>query len=176
MTALHDETRARWGAYPPEQFIHVVLHGVLHHQLELTSVVVHVYTQIVHQFPGSSTLRVAPGGGKDPTRLRDLFLNMRACLSDAQMATGDKTLLLPYSPERYILDTVREVRPYIQAAERWARLIEADVQVSSAKLPGTRGKSFSEIAGEILKHLGDVTQVLDFAQGYGERIQVVSWS
>jgi hypothetical protein len=101
---------------------------------------------------------------------------MRACLSDAQNATGDKTLLLPYYPERYILDTVREVRPYIQAAERWARLIETDIEVSGAKLPGTRGKSFSEIAGEILKHLSDVEQVLDFAQGYGEKVQVVSWS
>src|SRR5690348_1862025 len=105
MTALHDETRSRWGAYPPDQFIRIVLHGAVRNKVELTSVVIHVYTQIVHQFPGSSSLRLKAAGeaSKEPTRLRDLFLNMRACMADAHSATqGDtRTLMLPYTPERY---------------------------------------------------------------------------
>jgi hypothetical protein len=173
MTALHDETRSRWGAYPPDQFIRIVLHGAIRNKVELASVVIHVYTQIIHQYPGSSGLRLKPAGDatKETPRLRDLFLNMRACMVDAQSATqGDtRTLLVPYTPERYIRDTADEIRRYVQSVERWARMIEKDPAVAEARLPGTRGgKSFGEVADEILKNLGDITQLLDFARDYAE--------
>ena len=173
MTALHDETRSRWGAYLPDQFIRIVMHGAVRNKVELASVVIHVYTQIVHQFPGSRGLRLKPAGeaSKEPTHLRDLFLNMRACMADAQSATqGDtRTLLLPYSPERYIRDTSDEIRRYVLSVERWARMIEKDSAVAEARLPGTRGgKSFAEVAAEILKNTGDIVQLLDFARDYAE--------
>jgi hypothetical protein len=173
MTALHDETRSRWGAYPPDQFIRIVMHGAVRNKVELASVVIHVYTQIIHQFPGSSGLRLKPAdeSSKEPTRLRDLFLNMRACMSDAQLATqGDtRTLLLPYTPERYIRDTSDEIRHYVLSVECWARLIEKDTAIAAARLPGTRGgKSFGEVADEILKNINDIVQLLDFARDYAE--------
>jgi hypothetical protein len=174
MTALHDETRSRWGAYPPEQFIRVVMQGTIRNKVELASVVVHVYTQIIHQYPGSGSIRFqgAEPSKKEPTRLRDLFLNMRACMADAQAATkGDtRTLILPYTPERYIRDTSDEIRRYIVSVEHWARLIEKDKKVAEARLPGTRGgKSFGEVASEILKNINDIIQLLDFARDYAEK-------
>jgi hypothetical protein len=173
MTALHNETRSRWSAYPPDQFIRIVMHGAIRNKVELASVVIHVYTQIVHQYPGSSSLRLKPAdeASKEPTRLRDLFLNMRACMADAQSATqGDtRTLMLPYTPERYIRDTSDEIRRYVVSVERWARMIEKDSAVAEARLPGTRGgKSFAEVADEILKNIGDILQLLDFARDYAE--------
>ncbi|MEO8606258.1 MAG: hypothetical protein ABI690_00125 [Chloroflexota bacterium] len=173
MTALHDETRSRWGAYPPDQFIRIVMHGAVRNKVELASVVIHVYTQIIHQFPGSSGLRLksVDEASKEPTRLRDLFLNMRACMADALSATqGDThTLLLPYTPERYIRDMSDEIRRYVVSVERWARMIEKDKAVAEARLPGTRGgKSFGEVADEILKNLNDIVQLLDFARDYAE--------
>jgi hypothetical protein len=173
MTALHDETRSRWGAYPPDQFIRTVMHGAVRHKVELASVVVHVYTQIVHQYPGSSSLRLQglDPETKEPTRLRDLFLNMRACMADAQAATlGDtRTLALPYTPERYIRDAADEIQRYIISVERWARMIEVDASIAETRLPGTsEGKSFGDIAGEILKNTGDVLQLLAFARDYAE--------
>lgn len=173
MSALHDETRSRWGAYPPDQFIRIVLHGRIRNKVELASVVIHVYTQIIHQFPGSSALHIknADTASKEPTRLRDLFLNMRACMADAQAATqGDtRTLMLPYTPERFIRDASDEIRRYVLSVERWARMVEMDVKIAQARLPGTTGgKSFGDIAGEILKHTGDILQLLDFARDYAE--------
>jgi|GEM_PF-2150732 len=171
MTALHDETRSRWSAYPPDQFIRMVLHGAIRNQVELASVIVHVYTQIIHQFPGSRDLHIHNADAKETTRLRDLFLNMRACMADAQAATqGDtRTLMLPYTPERYIRDAANEIRRYVLSVERWAHQIEMDVHVAEARLPGTTGgKSFGDIAGEILKNIGDIVQLLDFARDYAE--------
>jgi hypothetical protein len=173
MTALHDETRSRWGAYPPDQFIRVVLHGTIRNKVELASVVIHVYTQIIHQFPASSSIRIITpeAATKGPTRLRDLFLNMRACMADAQAATkGDtRTLLLPYTPERYIRDLSDEIRRYVLSVERWVKLIEADNKIAETRIPGTKGgKSLGEVAGEILNNTGDIIQLLDFAKDYAE--------
>jgi len=173
MTALHDETRSRWGAYPPDEFIRTVLHDAIRHKVELASVVIHVYTQIVHQFSGSSSLRLqgVDPETKEPTRLRDLFLNMRACMADAQAAAqGDtRTLVTPYTPERYIRDAADEIRRYIVSVERWAQMIQTDARVAGSRLPGTTGgKSFGDIAGEILKNTEGIIQLLDFARDYAE--------
>jgi hypothetical protein len=149
------------------------MHGAIRNKVELASVVIHVYTQIVHQYPGSSGLRLklTEEASKEPTRLRELFLNMRACMADAQSATqGDtRTLLLPYTPERHIRDTSDEIRRYVVSVERWARMIEKDTAIAESRLPGTRGgKSFGEVADEILKSIGDIVQLLDFARDYAE--------
>jgi hypothetical protein len=136
-------------------------------------VVIHVYAQIIHQFPGSSKLNIqnSDSTSKETTHLRDLFLNMRACMADAQAATqGDtRTLMLPYTPERFIRDSCDEIRRYVLSVERWTRMIELDVKIAEARLPGTTGgKSFGDIAAEILKHTSDILQLLDFACDYAE--------
>jgi hypothetical protein len=174
MTALHDETRSRWGAYPTDQFIRIVLHGRIRNKIELASVILHVYTQIIHQFPGSSKLQIqnTDTASKETTHLRQLFLNMRACMADAEAATqGDtRTLMLPYTPERYIRDACDEIRRYVLSVERWAHMIELDNKIAETRLPGTTGgKSFADIAGEILKNTGDIRQLLDFACDYAEK-------
>ena len=88
MNGLHDETRARWGAHDPEEFIDTVLNGALHQTLDMVSIVIHVYAQIVHQFPDSAALMVQPlaDGGQTPVCLRDVFLNMRTAIANAQNA------------------------------------------------------------------------------------------
>jgi hypothetical protein len=174
MNALHEETRARWGAHAPEQFIKTVMHDALRHKLDMASIVIHVYAQIVYQFPNSSALivRPLPGDDQPPLSLRTLFINMRDCAARAQTAVkgdDDMTYVLPYSHESYISRLTAEIRQHVTRVESWARTIEADPKIESVTLPGAKGKSFGDVASEIWRHTAEIGQLLDFAQAYVDK-------
>ncbi len=173
MAALHDETRARWSAYPPEQFVSVVMNGTLREKVKLASLIIHVYTQIIHQFPVTASMRVvyADGGAKAETRLREVFLNLRACIADVQeICAGDtRTLPTAYTTEEYILAVVGELRRYLRPIERWTEAIRTTLDVEDTKVPGFKGKTIGEIGMEIARSSGDISQILDFAESYVEK-------
>src|SRR5215510_5615258 len=141
MTGLHTDTRARWEHLEPEKFVGAVIYGTLRDKVKMPYMVISVYTQIIHSLPGTATiqLREAPAGGpNDVVKLRDLLKHMRACITDANdIIQGDiPTLPLEaYTPEGYILHTVRDVRRYIVHIDRWASAIENDPDMDLAPLP-----------------------------------------
>ena len=174
MSSLHTDTRARWGQLEPEKFVGAVLYGALRDKIKMAFMVVSVYTQIIHSLPGTASIRLSqppPGGPNDLTKLRDLLKHMRACITDANdIIQGDNpTLTLgSYTPEGYILHTVRDIRRYILNIERWSAAIENDPAIDLATLPGLNGKRAGDVATDILKHMAEILQLLDFAQTYAE--------
>ena len=174
MIGLQTETRARWHQLSPDKFIGSVLYGTLRDKIKLAYMVVNVYTQIVHSQPTTASLRLrtAPAGGpQDVTRLRDLLQHMRACINDANDIIQCDTPTLSsqsYTPEGYILYTIRDIRHYIQHIERWATAIEKDPDMDVTPLPGLNGKRAGDIAAEIMNHISEIMLLLDFAQQYAE--------
>jgi hypothetical protein len=171
---LHDETRARWSAHSPEEFIGTVMHGALRHKLDMTSIVIHVYAQIVYQFSNAAlVISSSDGGETPPLSLRDLFTNMRTTVAEAQTTVHNKLNVAPTanSAEWYIVHVTNELRHYMRSIERLALMIESDPRMESMRLPGAKGKSFEDVALDILKHIGEVLQVLDFAQAYIDKRQ-----
>lgn len=173
MSPIHDETRARWNALPPEQFSKVVLKGVVREKIKLASLIIHVYAQIIHQFPATASMRVtyADGNAKAETRLREIFLNMRACIADAQDVMDGDTRTLPasYTTEEYVLSLVNEVRHYMRPVDRWTQAICTTTQVGDVKLPGFKGKTIGVIGEEIARSLTEIALLLDFAESYVEK-------
>lgn len=176
MVVLHDETRARWEQLDPEKFIGRVLYGALREKIKLSYTVICVYTQIMNSLPAAVSLRLEqspPGLPSDVTRLRDLFKHMRACITDAHeiIQCDVQTISISnYTPESYILHTVWDIRRYIHHIEEWARAIESDKRVNEATFAELNGNRTGDIAGDILKHVLEVTQILDFAQEYAEKL------
>lgn len=175
MAGLHTDTRARWGQLEPEKFVGAVLYGALRDKIKMAYMVVCVYTQIIHSQPGTASIRLCqppPGGPHDVTKLRDLLKHMRASITDANDIIQGDNPTLPieaYTPEGFILTTVRDVRRYIAHIDRWASAIENDATLDLTPLPGLNGKRVGDVASDILKHVTEITQILDFAQHYAER-------
>ncbi len=175
MTGLHTDTCARWGQLDPDKFVGTVMYGTLRDKIKMAYMVISVYTQIIHSLPGTAALKLhqpPPGGPDDILKLRDLLKHMRACISDANdIIQGDiPTLpLSAYTPEGYILYTVRDIRRYMLHIDRWASAIEGDTEMDLAVLPGLNGKRAGDVASDILKHVTEIMQILDFAQSYAEQ-------
>jgi hypothetical protein len=173
MSALHDETRSRWTRLNPEKFIGSVLYGALREKIKLTYTVVSVYTQIIHSLPGTGSIRLQQTMvTKDPTALRDLLKHMRACMADAHdvIQCDTPTLSLPsYTPESYILFTVRDLQHSMQPVVRWGHMIANDPGMS-VELPTLDGKTAADVGAEIVKHVAEVCAILEFAEHYAERI------
>lgn len=173
MSALHDETRSRWARLKPEKFIGTVLYGALREKIRLTYTVVSVYTQIIHSLPGTGSIRLQRDmGTKDPTALRDLLKHMRACMSDAHdvIQCDTPTLSLPsYTPESYILFTVRDLQHSMQPVVRWGQMMANDPGMA-VELPTLNGKTAAEVGAEIVRHVAEIAAILEFAENYAERI------
>ncbi|MBL8164098.1 MAG: hypothetical protein JNJ61_19070 [Anaerolineae bacterium] len=173
MSALHDETRSRWSRLNPEKFIGSVLYGALREKIKLTYTVVSVYTQIIHSVPGTGSIRLQQhGNAKEPTSLRDLLKNMRACMADAHdvIQCDTPTLSLPsYTPEGYILFTVRDLQHSMQPVVRWGEMIANDPGMS-VEVPTLDGKTAAEVGAEIIRHVAEVSAILEFAERYAEHI------
>lgn len=177
MTGLHTDTRAQWGQLEPEKFVGAVMYGTLRDKIKMTYMVISVYTQIIHSLPGTASLKLRqppPGGPNDIVKLRDLLKHMRACITDAnEIIQGDQPTLplSAYTPEGYILHTVRDIRRYIEHIDRWAAAVESDPDMDLAVLPGLNGKRAGDIATDILKHVAEIMQILEFSQSYAEKVQ-----
>lgn len=172
MTAIHDETRARWEQYPPEKFIHVVLQGTLREKINTAYMVIHVYTQIVHHLPATATMRLEVPDSDDESGLRDLFMQMRDSIAALHDDNPDDTATLPkgYTAGNAILHVVRQARPHVTMIRQTIQPIQADARIRQAFLPGLNGRRVGDITAEILKHVTDIEQILDFAQNYAENI------
>lgn len=172
MAALHDETRYRWMRLPPEKFIGTVLYGALREKIKLAYTAISVYTQIIHSLPGTASVRLSNAvPARDPIKLRDLMKHMRACIADAHDIIQSDTATLSlasYTPEGYILGTVRDIRRAIQHIDRWAASMTNDPGMQ-VELPTLDGKRACDVAAEIQKYITDVNSLLDFAQLYAER-------
>jgi hypothetical protein len=177
MTGLHTNTRARWGQLEPEKFVSAVIYGTLLDKVKMAYMVISVYTQIINGQPGTASLRLReapPGAPGDIVKLRDLLKHMRACITDANDIIQGDVPTLPlsaYTPEGFILHTVRDIRRYTAHIDRWASAIEHDPDLDITALPGLNGKRAGDVATDILKHVSEITQILDFAQSYAEDIR-----
>ena len=180
MTGLHTETRARWGELQPDKFVGTVMYGTLREKIKMAYMVISVYTQIIHSLPGTASLKLCqppPGGPNDIIKLRDLLKHMRACITDANDIIQGDIPTLPieaYTPEGYILHTVRDIRRYVVHIDRWASAIENDPEMDLTTLPGLNGKRAGDVATDILKHITEIVQILDFAQSYAEQVRELS--
>jgi hypothetical protein len=176
VTGLHTDTRVRWGQLQPDKFVGTVLYGTLREKIKMAYMVISVYTQIIHSLPGTASLKLCqppPGGPDDVLKLRDLLKHMRACITDANdIIQGDNPTLpvSAYTPEGYILQMTRDIRRYVNLIHRWASAIENDPAMELAILPGLNGKRAGDVATDILKHIAEIVQILDFAQSYAEQV------
>lgn len=172
---LHEETRAQWEHYPPQDFIGTVLHGTLHDKIKLTSTVIHVYTQIMFRIPGTDTILLADAqpGDRPTTSLRDAFITMRwnaAELVDV-IQGGSVTLPTRYTPAMYISNLIRGLKKYVVNIHQCASALYTDpaVQTLGELLPN--GRSVREVAAEILEHTAEITRYLNFAQSYVDKLK-----
>lgn len=174
MPVLHDETRARWEQYTPEQFIRTVLNGALREKVNTAYMVIHVYAQIIHQLPATAAMRldytISDASGE--TDLRELFVHMRDRIAVIHEGDKDETPTQPTKPrpDELILHTVHHFRKQVSAIQQDAEAILAHPQIAAAVFPELKSKRVGDIAGEILKHVHEISQLLDFAQHYAENL------
>jgi hypothetical protein len=176
MYAQHEDTRARWEQYSPEEFIRGVMGLALRDKITLAYSLIHVYTGVIHKSPTTLGLRLSStpfGAPKDITDARALFLHMRAAIADAQdVVRGDiRTLPTHYTPHDYILSVVKELNGYIASIRRWASALQTDVAVGSARLPQLHDKAMADVAADVLRHVNEIKYILDFAQMYAEKLK-----
>lgn len=170
---LHDETRSRWEQFSPERFIQTVLNGTLREKVNTAYMVIHVYTQIVHHLPATATMYLdAPDSDEGEVGLRDLFMEMRDSIATLHDRDADETPTLPkgYTPGDHIHYIVRNSRLHVNAIRQIMQPVMNDARVRQALLPGLNGRRVGDVVTEILKHLSDISNVLDFAQNYAENI------
>jgi hypothetical protein len=170
---IHDETRSRWEQFSPEKFINMALNGTLREKINTAYMVIHVYTQIIHHLPATATMRLdMPDAEDGEIGLRDLFIQMRDSIAVLHDRDDDDTPTMPrgYTPGDHILHIVRQTRLHVTAIRQANQPILADARVRQALLPGLNGRRVGDVTTEILKHMSDITQILDFAQNYAENI------
>ncbi len=170
---IHDETRSRWEQFSPEKFIRIVLNGTLREKINTAYMVIHVYTQIVYHLPATATMRLdAPDADDGEIGLRELFLEMRDSITTMHDRDDDETPTLPkgYTPGDHILYIVKQSRLHVGAIRQAMQPVQADARVRQALLPGLNGRRVGDVVAEILKHISDIANVLDFAQNYAENI------
>jgi hypothetical protein len=174
MAALHDETRARWEQYTPDQFIKSVLHSTLREKINTAYLVIHVYAQIIHQLPLTAVMDL-----KEPLTadgqvigLRDLFVAMRSSIAEMRDTNEDDTPTLPsrHTAVDYILHEIKQTKRYTARIRRCAQAIQGDADISLTLLPQLGGKRIGEIAADILRHDNEIEQILEFSRNYVEGI------
>jgi hypothetical protein len=176
MAALHDETRARWEQYTPQQFVSEVLRRTLEEKISTAYTVVNVYAQIIHRIPATATMQLAQpivSGGETFAAVRDVFNKMRTCATWMQDRIHDESLVIvPHrSSGLFILSIVRTLRVASQCIDQHARALRDDPQISNATLVELNDKTLGSMAGDLLRHIGEINQLLDFAEAYAERQQ-----
>lgn len=172
MAVLREETRNRWSALTPDKFISTVLYGALSDQIKLASTFISVYTQIMHNLPRTQPLRME--NHKAVVELRRILKHVRTHITDARDTLhGDNTPTIPvssYTDEGYILQTVKAVRQSINQIDAGLCKIEANPDMLSIPMPGSNGRLVRSVVSDIRDYLSEITQLLDFAQQYAERI------
>lgn len=172
MAVLREETRNRWSALAPDKFISTVLYGALGDQLKLAYTFIAVYTQIMHNLP--RTQPVPNVNHQSVIQLRSLLKHLRSSISDANdVLRGDNTPTIPlstYTDEGFILYTVTQVRHYVQDIEADVLRIETTPELMNIPMPGSNGRLTSSVTSDIRGYMVEITQILDFAQQYAQRI------
>lgn len=175
MALLHDETRARWTNYPPETFIREVLNRALGDKINVTYTMMHVYTQVVHRLPATTSLWLPPrrtGDAGEYIRLRDLFVDMRTNTTRMLDIIQDssETLPLDYTYITYIQQVIDALREHVVELEYWAEAIRLDEKANLHELRHLNGKSVQMMAADITQHVRDILNLLDFTGDYARKL------
>lgn len=175
MAVLHDETRARWEGYSPQRFIREVINGALREKITIAYTAVHVYTQVVHRLPATTSVRLSTGAesGEDNTvRLRDLFISIRASATRMYdiIEASSETLPLDYTYRTYIQQIVGALREHTAQILRWTEAIRQDDNTDLVELRHMNGKSVQAIAVDITRHVQEITYLLNFTSEYASKL------
>ncbi len=172
---LHEDTRAQWEHYTPQAFIGTVLHGALRDKLQLTSTVIHVYTQIMFHIPDTDSvlLSTAAGGDLPTTSLRDAFITMRWNAAEmVDVIQGDSvTLPTRYTPAMYISSLIRGLKQHVVTIHQCASALHDDPAVRSLGYVLPNDRSVRDVAAEILEHTAEIMRFLKLAQAYVEKLR-----
>lgn len=174
MAVLHDETRARWTGYAPDKFIRVVINGAMHDKIALAYTTTHVYTQVVHRLPATTSVWLPArrnGDTGECVRLRDLFIDMRNSITRMSDIIQDATETLPvdYTYISYIQQVMSALREHAAQLLFWAEAIRNDEKADLKELRHMNGKSVQQMAEDITTHTRDIISLLNFATEYAQK-------
>jgi hypothetical protein len=164
MPVPQDTTLLRWAQYPPDQFIHDVLHGDLLDAVNLGSITARLYTQAVTRTTG------VLGDQEAAAQLRERFTGIRTCMTEAadliREAEWDGS-----EPAAYIYNLLDRLTLCMECVVMWLRAARADTSLAEMTLANVQGRRVSDAITEVEGQANAIIAILRFALQYHKALE-----